>query len=410
MKRKTAANYDALIKPDRVHSCLYTDPEVFADEIDRLFHRGWVFVGHASEVPKPGDFRLKRIGRQPVIMVRDLVGELHLLLNRCRHRGAAVCHESRGNARNFRCAYHGWTYKLDGALAGVPYPEAYDGTGFRRGEFGLVDVPRVEAHRGFVFASLSPAGITLDEHLGRGRKLLDRWIDQVSDGGELDASVGLHKYDYRGNWKLQLENSVDGYHPPTVHASVMAAAERELAAAGSKLDDLADGTTSDLGGGHVTLTQAVPVSQAGKVILLIFPNLALVGIQMRVIEPVAVDHTEVTIIPTIATGASEEATWRRLREHEGFFGSAGNGSPDDIEVFERVQRGLAAAVEPWILLARGKHRERIDLAMGTVGGLRDEVSQRGIWRQWKKAMSAGIGIADVRTKAPARVGTGNRSR
>src|SRR5579875_1464420 len=380
MKRKAAANYDALIKPDRVHSSLYTDPEIFADEIDRLFHHGWVFVGHASEVPKPGDFRLKRIGKQPVIMVRDSAGELHLLLNRCRHRGATVCQESRGNARSFRCAYHGWTYKLDGALAGVPYPEAYDGTGFRR------------------------------ENFGRGRKMLDRWIDQVSEGGELDASVGLHKYDYRGNWKLQLENSVDGYHPPTVHASVMAAAERELAAAGSKLDDLADGTTSDLGGGHVTLTQAVPVSQAGKVILLVFPNLALVGIQMRVIEPVAVDRTEVTIIPTIVTGASEEATRRRLREHEGFFGSAGNGSPDDIEVFERVQMGLTADAEPWILLARGKHRERADPAMGAVGGLRDEVSQRGIWRQWKKAMSAGIGIADVRTESVARVGTGIRSR
>ena len=405
-KRAVITDYDALIKPDRVHSRLYTDPEIFADEIDRLFHRGWVFVGHASELPRPGDFRLRRIGRQPVIMVRDLAGDLHLLLNRCRHRGATVRQESRGSARNFRCAYHGWTYKLDGALAGVPFPEGYDETGFKREEFGLVRVPRVEQHRGFIFASLSPAGLTLDAHLGRGRKLLDRWIDQVSDsGGELDASIGLHKYNYRGNWKLQLENSVDGYHPPSVHASVMAAAEKELAAAGSSLDDISQGTTSDLGGGHVTLTQAVPVSQAGTVILLIFPNLALVGIQMRVIEPVAVDRTEVTIIPTLVRGASEESTWIRLREHEGFFGSAGNGSPDDIEVFERVQMGLAATAEPWILMARGKHRERSDPAMGIVGELRDEASQRGIWRQWKQAMSRRGGVmAGVAAEAPARVG------
>jgi phenylpropionate dioxygenase-like ring-hydroxylating dioxygenase large terminal subunit len=272
-----------------------------------------------------------------------------------------------------------------------------------------VNVPRVGEYRGFIFASLSPAGISLDEHLGRGRNLLDRWIDRVSGGGELDASIGTHKYEYRGNWKLQLENSVDGYHPPFVHATVVAAAAKEIEARGSGSVDGAAGTTADLGGGHVTLTQAVPVSQAGSVILLIFPNLVLVGIQMRIIEPLAVDRTAVTIIPTLVKGASEAETRFRLREHEGFFGSAGNGSPDDVEVFERAQLGFAATVEPWILLARGKHRERPDPAMGLVGDLRDEVSQRGIWRQWKKAMSANP--REAAGPAPARrVGIRERSR
>jgi anthranilate 1,2-dioxygenase (deaminating, decarboxylating) large subunit len=387
MKKKAARDYEALIKPDRVHSLLYTDPEIFADEIERIFHRGWVFVGHASEVPNPGEFRLKRIGKQPVIMVRDQAGAVKLLLNRCRHRGATVCQEERGSARAFRCAYHGWTYKLDGTLAGVPYPEGYDQS-FRRDDYGLVKVPRVGEHRGFIFGSLSPAGITLDEHLGRGRALLDRWIDHVSAGGELDASIGLHKYQYRGNWKLQVENSVDGYHPPFVHQSVLMALQKE---SGANLVDGASGNTSDLGGGHVTLTQAVPVSQAGTVILLIFPNLVLVGVQMRLIQPVSVDHTEVTVIPTLIKDAAEQATRLRLREHEGFFGSAGTGSPDDTEVFERVQAGFGASLEPWILFARGKHRERSDPTMGIVGDLRDEVSQRGIWRQWKKLMEQRIG-------------------
>lgn len=408
MKKKPAKDrdYDAFVKPDRVHSRLYTDPEIFDDEMDRIFHRGWVFVGHASEVAKPGDFRLKRIGRQPVIMVRDLAGQVHLLLNRCRHRGATVCQDEHGNARTFRCAYHGWTYKLDGTLAGVPYPDGYDQQ-FRREEYGLVKVPRVGEHRGFIFGSVSPAGITLEEHLGRGLGLLDRWIDQVSQGGELDASIGLHKYHYRGNWKLQVENSLDGYHPPFVHQSVLLALQKEEA----NLVDGAQGTTSDLGGGHVTLTQAVPVSQAGTVILLIFPNLALVGIQMRLIQPVSVNHTEVTVIPTLIKGAAEQATVFRLREHEGFFGSAGGGSPDDTEVFERVQAGFEATLEPWILFARGKHRERSDPTMGIVGELRDEVSQRGIWHQWSKLMNRRPGeAAEMAEVAPASVGIGDRSR
>lgn len=410
MRKKAARDYDALIKPDRVHSCLYTDPEIFDDEMERIFHRGWVFVGHASEVPNPGEFRLKRIGRQPVIMVRDQAGQVNLLLNRCRHRGATVCQQERGSARTFRCAYHGWTYKLDGTLAGVPYPDGYDEK-FRREEYGLVKVPRIGEHRGFIFGSLSPAGITLEEHLGRGRRLLDRWIDQVSESGELDASVGLHKYHYRGNWKLQVENSIDGYHPPFVHQSVLRALQKDLGPGAPDPVDGAQGTTSDLGNGHVTLTQAVPVSQAGTVILLVFPNLALVGIQMRLIQPVSVDRTEVTIIPTLIRGASQEATLFRLREHEGFFGSAGSGSPDDTEVFERVQTGFAASLEPWILFARGKHRERADPTMGIVGNLRDEVSQRGIWRQWKKLMDRRtMNAADVADGPPASVGNTDRSR
>ncbi|HUY20051.1 MAG TPA: Rieske 2Fe-2S domain-containing protein [Candidatus Binataceae bacterium] len=404
MKKKSARDYDTLIKPDRVHSRLYTDPEIFDDELERIFHRGWVFVGHASEVPNPGDFRLKRIGRQPVIMVRDQAGQVNLLLNRCRHRGATVCSEERGNARSFRCAYHGWTYKLDGTLAGVPYPDGYDEQ-FRREEYGLVKVPRIGEHHGFIFGSVSPAGITFDEHLGRGRGLLDRWIAQVSRGGELDASIGLHKYRYRGNWKLQVENSLDGYHPPFVHQSVMLAVEKDLGPGAANPVEKFQGATGDLGGGHVTLTQAVPVSQAGAVILFIFPNLALVGIQMRMIQPVGVDHTEVTIIPTLVKGASEQASYLRLREHEGFFGSAGGGSPDDTEVFERVQAGFAATTEPWILFSRGKHRERADPALGIVGDLRDEVSQRGIWRQWKKVMNQ-----QATESRPASVGNTERSR
>jgi phenylpropionate dioxygenase-like ring-hydroxylating dioxygenase large terminal subunit len=124
MPAREGVDYDSLVKEDRVHISLYTDPAIFSDEMDKIFHRGWVYVGHRGEIPKRGDFRLKRIGLQPVIMVRDQNGQVQLLLNRCRHRGATVCQEGQGNSRSFRCMYHGWTYQLSGELSGVPSMEA----------------------------------------------------------------------------------------------------------------------------------------------------------------------------------------------------------------------------------------------------------------------------------------------
>src|SRR5713101_9449813 len=162
---QSTVDYNALVKDDRVHGRVYTDPTIFEEEMDKIFARGWVYVGHASEIPRPGDFRVTDIGQQSVIMVRGDDGDVRLLMNRCVHRANAVCQVERGNAKTFRCAYHGWTYRNNGELAGVPYQEGY-GSSLHKEELGLVQVPRMELYRGFIFASLSPAGITLDDHLG----------------------------------------------------------------------------------------------------------------------------------------------------------------------------------------------------------------------------------------------------
>jgi phenylpropionate dioxygenase-like ring-hydroxylating dioxygenase large terminal subunit len=142
MLSRQGIDYGSLVKDDRVHVSLYTNPAIFADEMDTIFHRGWVYVGHRGEIPNRGDFRLKRVGLQPVIMVRDQDGQVQLLLNRCRHRGATVCQEGQGNARSFRCMYHGWTYRLNGELSGVPAMDAH-GEGFKREDLSLLKVPRV---------------------------------------------------------------------------------------------------------------------------------------------------------------------------------------------------------------------------------------------------------------------------
>ncbi|WP_422333371.1 aromatic ring-hydroxylating oxygenase subunit alpha, partial [Rhodococcus sp. (in: high G+C Gram-positive bacteria)] len=108
------------MQPERIHGSLYTNEDVFADELERIWYRSWVFVGHTSEVPAPNDYVRKKLGLQDVIMTRDKSGEVHLLLNRCAHRANLVCDDASGNSSAFRCPYHGWTYRNNGELLGYP--------------------------------------------------------------------------------------------------------------------------------------------------------------------------------------------------------------------------------------------------------------------------------------------------
>ena len=441
MLSRNDIDYDSMVKRDRVHISLYTDPAIFTDEMDKIYHRGWVYVGHQGEVPNVGDFRLKRLGLQPVIMVRDQHGEVQLLLNRCRHRGATVCQENQGNARSFRCMYHGWTYLLNGELNGVPAMDAY-GKDFNRGELGLVKVPRVSNYRGFIFASLSPAGVTLEEHLGRAKNELDMFAC-LSNAEDIEVVSGIHKYSYQGNWKLAAENSMDGYHAGIVHASFMQALTEKVMHVPTPEQEQIDrnftafrGNAKDLGGGHVMLDyrlrmydslngdptppvralttegqnhideltkrfgpqRAANMLREGGTHTFIFPNLILIGIQMRVLQPLSVDRTEVCLYPTLLKWLTPEVNTIRLRSHEAFFGSASFGGPDDSEIFERVQDGCAVALEPWQLLSRGLEREREEDGV-IFGDLADEVTQRGIWKQWKKVMTQGAEATRTRKRS-----------
>jgi fatty-acyl-CoA synthase len=162
---QTGPSWGELVESDRVHGSLYTDPAIFQAELERIWYRTWVYVGHTSEVPEPGDYVLKAIGPQPVIMTRDKQGNVHLLLNRCTHRGNLVCDAERGNSSAFRCPYHGWTFSNTGQLLGYPFSAGYGGRELKA-ELGLARVPRVAERHGFVFGSFAEDGLTLEEHLG----------------------------------------------------------------------------------------------------------------------------------------------------------------------------------------------------------------------------------------------------
>src|SRR5690348_4767013 len=208
------SRYAELIQPDKVHGSLYTDRAIFADELRKIWYTTWVFVGHESEVPEPNDYVRKKLGLQDVIMTRDKDGEVHLLLNRCAHRGNQVCDDQQGNSSSFRCPYHGWTYRNTGELLGYPYNQGYGGK--NKLELSLGRVPRVASYQGFVFGSFAAEGPSLIEHLGAAAGEIDR-LARLSPEGKVELSAGWLQHKTKANWKLLAENETDGYHPQFVH-------------------------------------------------------------------------------------------------------------------------------------------------------------------------------------------------
>ena len=217
----------AFIRDDRVHRRLYTDPDLFELELERIFGRAWIYVGHESQVKNPGDFYTTRIGRQPVLMVRHEDGEIYVLNNRCAHRGAMVATAEAGSVSEFRCAYHGWTYGTDGKLSAVPIAQGYPGNlDFDDPASSLLPVARSDTYRGFVFANLSAEGPGLREFLGFMTTSFDDMIDRAP-GDEIEVAGGVFKHAFNANWKVYLENLCDGVHPSNVHESSIDAARAQ---------------------------------------------------------------------------------------------------------------------------------------------------------------------------------------
>ena len=234
----------SLVHRDHVHRSVYLDPGIFDLEMQRIFGRAWVFVGHESLVPRPGDYLTTTIGSVPVVLSRHSDGKVCVLFNSCGHRGAVVCNEERGNVKLFRCSYHGWTFDTNGDLDAVSMRHGYGpGTDLANPALGMGRVPRMETYRGFVFASLARDGQDLMENLGHARESIDELCDRAPSG-EVDLSGGVHKYTFRANWKLQLENTVDMYHVPFSHESTVSASGKQF---GRRPGETAGSAISDRG-------------------------------------------------------------------------------------------------------------------------------------------------------------------
>lgn len=416
MLHRPSFDYRALIEPSRVHSSLYYDESIFQDELERIWYRTWVYVGHESEVPNRNDYVTKSIGPTPILMVRDRTGEIRLLLNKCPHRGNQLCAYQSGNRTTFTCPYHSWTFSNDGQLMGFAFADGYEGCD--RKEFGLGRVPRIANYRGFIFGSFAEEGPSLEEHLGGARASIDQLLDN-SPAGELDLTAGFLQHRTRANWKFMLENETDGYHPAFVHSSIFSVAESAI---GSLYGPESTAMTRDFGNGHTefdlrpewrrrgnplewfgTTEARLPDYAAamrethgnerareimidGSPHTMIFPNLFIAEIQLFVLQPVAVDETIQHVTAVQFKGTPDFN--RRLRQQTmGSVGPAGLLLADDTEMYERNHRGAAIRDPEWITLTRGLHRERRDERGFLVGHSTDEVPQRGIWRHYLEMMT-----------------------
>ena len=233
MPKDTELHIADLVEPDRVHRTCYTDQEIFDREMEQIFHKSWIYVGHESQVKQAGDYATTVIADQPIVMVRHTDGQVHVLYNRCPHRGTMMCSQRAGNAgKNFVCTYHAWRFNFDGTLNAVPMMEGYDGTNFDAKDpaFHMKPAARVENYRGFVFCSLTAEGPDLKTWLGGAIQAFDDMCNRAPEG-EVEIVPNCFRIIQKSNWKIFLENQLDALHPSVTHASTghaAAAVEKQI--------------------------------------------------------------------------------------------------------------------------------------------------------------------------------------
>lgn len=364
---------------------IFTDQELFDLEMKHIFEGNWVYLAHESQLENPGDYYTTTLGRQPVVITRTKEGELQALLNTCSHRGATLCRKKRGNKASFTCPFHGWTFKNDGKLLKARdqkkggYPENFNS----EGSHDLKRLPRFESYRGFLFGSLNADVLPLTEYLGETTKIIDNMVDQAEDG--IEILRGTSTYTYEGNWKLTAENGADGYHVGTVHWNYLSTmGQRNYEKGGTEAVDAK--SWSNEGGfygfehGHMMLwtqltnpqvrpvysqlerlRQKVGEARADAIVnttknLCLYPNVYLMdqfSTQIRVLRPIAVNKTEITIYCWAPKNEPAADRARRLRQYEDFFNVSGMGTPDDLEEFRACQQGYEANGLKWNDMSRG---------------------------------------------------------
>jgi phenylpropionate dioxygenase-like ring-hydroxylating dioxygenase large terminal subunit len=428
----------ALVQPGRVHRSIYCDEDIFRLELDRIFGTAWIYVGHESQIKAPGDFLATRIGRKPLLLVRDPDGKIQLLHNQCAHRGSMVVASEGGHTSEFRCCYHGWTYHLDGRLKVAPllhgYPSHFDPN---NPDVAMRRVPRVASYRGFVFGSLAEDGPSLEDFLGYMTTSFDDMVDRAPDG-ELEVAGGMFKHSYKANWKLYLENLCDAAHPLFVHQSSIDAARQQS-------DDVhSDGSGeiairqmrqngapysfweanvgiwtypnghSFLGDYHddaklvaalndpvfreyVAAMEAKKGKEETKRTLdtrrwnsNVYPNLSFMSQfqQLRVVHPISVNETVVHTYAFRLRGAPV-----RMFQNAISFANIVNGTgslvlTDDLEIYTRIGLGLASAGSEWLEIGRGYEGDRPDEHGGRRGkNSTSEIYIRNMFDAWLDFMT-----------------------
>ncbi len=428
----------ALVRGGDVHRDVYTSAELFDLEMERLWHSAWVYVGHDSQVPAVGDYYTTEIARKPVLMTRAQDGDVRVFYNRCAHRGAKLVSATAGNCGGIlRCPYHGWTYRLNGALRTVPLKGGYDNTGFAESPaaLGLTAVGGVAVHRGFVFARLSRGGPDFASYFGDSLSSIDNMADR-SPVGRLEVVGTPFRFMHDCNWKMFIENLNDTMHPMVAHESSAGTARdlwkdqppdapkpmiiEQFLPFVSNYEFFDDMGVKIYDNGHSytgvkfsihSKYSAMPEYEAqmaaaygaerARAILgeirhntVYYPSLTVKGaIQtIRVARPMAVDRTLIESFTLRLVGAPESLLERSVMYNRLINAPTSVVGHDDMHCYRAIQEGLTAEGNEWVSLHRNRSIESEERGIAGIHNGTSEISVRGQFRAWLAAMTSDSGI------------------
>ncbi|HTE85707.1 MAG TPA: Rieske 2Fe-2S domain-containing protein [Dehalococcoidia bacterium] len=210
--------HNATIRP-----ALFSHPDIYEQELEQIFARMWLFVGHVSQIPNPGDFVRSRMGEEQVIVTRGRDNQIHVMLNSCPHRGNMVCRYDRGHGLAFQCSFHGWTFDSAGRLINLPpaMEEEY-AADLRKEEWGMLK-SRVEVFHGAIWANWDETAPSFREYLGGAAAYLEAALsDAEGDPDGTELAGGIMKWRVGMNWKVPMPDN-DITHGWITHRSMRGA-------------------------------------------------------------------------------------------------------------------------------------------------------------------------------------------
>lgn len=408
---------------------VYSSQEVFDKEMENIFGKCWLLVGHESQVANVGDYVTTKMGNDSVIVTRHTDGTVKVMLNQCRHRGIKLARSDYGNTRSFTCSYHGWCFNTEGELLTMPH-EKHHGENFKKKEWGLIMVPRVESYKGLIYACWDENVESLEDYLAEAKWYLDGFFDRHDDGTEF---IGMHKWTLRGNWKWGAEQHVsDFYHAQVSHVSLKdvydpGASINHLITAGDPEFGLQYSSPSrghgagwmtfpnDLGilGGlevmepnvieyiasdlYPNVTKRLGETRGEKMGIVhmnVFPNMSINRGQgyLRLWQPISPTETEVWSFVFVDKNMPEDVKEGYLRAKAQVFSCAGVLEQDDTENTVVAQMGVSGAKASKTklnIMMGDKITPPEDFeGPGDISNEYSEVALRGFYRRWHELVNA----------------------